>query len=101
MAYKALSRTVVLENLSEGRQINIDEYIEKLRFFGKYGCCQGIYITDSRYIEYQEIGLHYFKYDTLIKFFEDFKQTHHVKYALITFGSNHRLQCEPVQNKEV
>lgn len=97
MAYKALSRSVVIENLSEGQKINIDEYIEKLRFFGKYGSCQGIYITDSRYIEYQETGLHYFKYDTLIKFFEDFKQIHHAKCILITFSKNHRLQCEPVQ----
>lgn len=52
----------------------------------------------SRYIEYAEIGLHYFKYDTLIKFFEDFKQRNHTKRILITFSKNHRLQCEPVQD---
>jgi hypothetical protein len=42
--------------------------------------------------------LHYFKYDTLIKFFEDFKQRNHTKHILITFSKNHRLQCEPVQD---
>ena len=73
MAYKYLNRSAVLEHLQEGQTVNIDEYIEKMQFFKKYGNCQGIYITDSRYIEYMEIGLHYFKYDTLIKFFEDFK----------------------------
>lgn len=74
MAYKYLNRSAVLEHLQEGQTVNIDEYIEKMQFFKKYGNCQGIYIADSRYIEYAEIGLHYFKYDTLIKFFEDFKQ---------------------------
>ena len=80
MAYKYLNRSAVLEHLQEGQTVNIDEYIEKLRFFKKY--------TDS----------HYFKYDTLIKFFEDFKQRNHTKRILITFNKNHRLQCEPVQD---
>ena len=70
MAYKYLNRSAVLEHLQEGQTVNIDEYIEKMQFFKKYGNNQGIYITDSRYIEYTEIGLHYFKYDTLIKFFK-------------------------------
>lgn len=96
MAYKYLNRSAVLEHLQEGQTVNIDEYIEKMQFFKKYGNRQGIYITDSRYIEYREIGLHYFKYDTLIKFFEDFKQRNHTKRILITFSKNHRLQCEPV-----
>lgn len=61
MAYKYLNRSAVLEHLQEGQTVNIDEYIEKMQFFKKYGSCQGIYITDSRYIEYAEIGLHYFK----------------------------------------
>ena len=77
MAYKYLNRSAVLEHLQERQTVNIDEYIEKMQFFKKYGNNQGIYITDSRYIEYAEIGLHYFKYDTLIKFFEDFKQRNH------------------------
>ena len=63
MAYKYLNRSAVLEHLQEGQTVNIDEYIEKMQFFKKYGNCQGIYITGSRYIEYAEIGLHYFKYD--------------------------------------
>ena len=98
MAYKYLNRSAVLEHLQEGQTVNIDEYIEKMQFFKKYGNCHGSYITDSRYIEYAEIGLHYFKYDTLIKFFEDFKQRNHTKRILITFSKNHRLQCEPVQD---
>lgn len=98
MAYKYLNRSAVLEHLQEGQTVNIDEYIDKMQFFKKYGNCQGIYITDSRYIEYAEIGLYYFKYDTLIKFFEDFKQRNHTKRILITFSKNHRLQCEPVQD---
>lgn len=69
-----------------------------MQFFKKYGNCQGIYITDSRYIEYAEIGLHYFKYDTLIKFFENFKHENGMKKALITFSKNHCLQCEPVRD---
>lgn len=52
MAYKYLNRSAVLEHLQEGQTVNIDEYIEKMQFFKKYGNCQGIYITDSRYIEY-------------------------------------------------
>lgn len=40
MAYKYLNRSAVLEHLQEGQTVNIDEYIEKLRFFKKY--------TDSR-----------------------------------------------------
>lgn len=98
MSYKALNKTATLEHLAERQTINIDEYIEKLRFFKKYTDSQGTYITDRRYIEYSEIGLHYFKYDTLIKFFEDFKQRNHTKRILITFNKNHRLQCEPVQD---
>lgn len=98
MAYKYLNRSAVLEHLQEGQTVNIDEYIEKMQFFKKYGNNQGIYITDSRYIEYTEIGLHYFKYDTLIKFFKNFKHENGTKKALITFSENHCLQCEPVRN---
>lgn len=62
MAYKYLNRSAVLEHLQEGQAVNIDEYIEKLRFFKKYTDNQGTYITDRRYIEYSEIGLHYYKF---------------------------------------
>ena len=51
MAYKYLNRSAVLEHLQERQTVNIDEYIEKMQFFKKYGNNQGIYITDSRYIE--------------------------------------------------
>lgn len=53
MAYKCLNRSAVLEHLQEGQTVNIDEYIEKMQFFKKYGNNQGIYITDSRYIEHR------------------------------------------------
>lgn len=92
MAYKYLNRSAVLEHLQEGQTVNIDEYIEKLRFFKKYTGNQGTYITDRRYIEYSEIGLHYYKFDTLIKFFENFKHENGTKKALITFSKNHCLQ---------
>lgn len=98
MVYKYLNRSAVLEHLQEGQTVNIDEYIEKMQFFKKYGNCQGIYITDSRYIEYSEIGLHYYKFDALIKFFENFKHENGTKKALITFSENHCLQCEPVRD---
>lgn len=98
MSYKALNRTATLEHLAERQIINIDEYIEKLRFFKKYTDSQGTYITDHRYIEYSEIGLHYYKFDTLIKFFENFKHENVTKTALITFSKNHCLQCEPVRD---
>lgn len=52
MAYKYLNRSAVLEHLQEGQTVNIDEYIEKLRFFKKYTDNQGTYITDRRYQEY-------------------------------------------------
>lgn len=41
MAYKYLNRSAVLEHLQEGQTVNIDEYIEKMQFFKKYGSCQG------------------------------------------------------------
>lgn len=98
MSYNFLNRSAVLEHLQEGQVVNIDDQIEKMKFFKKYGSCQGVYITERRYIEYREIGLHYYEYDTLIKFFEDFKQKHRTKCILITFNKDHRLQCEPVQD---
>lgn len=53
---------------------------------------------DFLHIEYSEIGLHYYKFDTLIKFFENFKHENGTKKALITFSKNHCLQCEPVRD---
>lgn len=75
MAYKALNQVVTLESLSEGDVIEVKSYIEKLLFFKKYSAFgtenqfrhEGTYITDRRYREYSEIGLHYYKYSTLIE----------------------------------
>lgn len=67
--YKALTKAVKLENLTEGQTINRLEYIEKLKFFNKYNKDGGTYIVDRRYREYGEIGLHYYKYTTLINYF--------------------------------
>ena len=106
MAYKALRAVVTLDNLEEGQVVNIDEYIEKLHFFKKYSRfglgdgfkTGGTYITDRRYIEFSVIGLHYYKFDTLIAYFEDFKKEYGTNKALIVYNSNHNLQCEPVMN---
>ena len=67
--YKALTKAVKLENLTEGQTINRLEYIEKLKFFNKYDIGRGTYIVDRRYKEYGEIGLHYYEYTTLIDYF--------------------------------
>ena len=74
MAYKYLNRSAVLEHLQEGQTVNIDEYIEKLRFFKKYTDNQGTYITDRRYIEYSEIGLHYYKFDTFSEYANSWRE---------------------------
>lgn len=70
--YKVLTKAVKLENLTEGQTINRLEYIEKLKFFNKYDINGGTYIVDKNYKEYGEIGLHYYKYTTLIKYFSKF-----------------------------
>lgn len=103
MAYKYLNRSAVLEHLQEGQTVNIDEYIEKLRFLKKYTDSQGTYITDRRYIEYAETGLHYYKFDTLIKFFERFRTVNRFgrkkkQLVKITFDKNHILECEKVED---
>ena len=67
--YKALTKSVKLENLTEGQIVNRLEYIEKLKFFNKYDAGGGTYIVDRNYREYGEIGLHYYKYTTLIDYF--------------------------------
>lgn len=59
MAYKYLNRSAVLEHLQERQTVNIDEYIEKMQFFKKYGNNQGIYITDSRYMPATRIPANY------------------------------------------
>lgn len=70
--YNELTNAVKLENLTEGQTINRLEYIEKLKFFNKYDIDRGTYIVDKNYREYGEIGLHYYKYITLIKYFSKF-----------------------------
>lgn len=91
MEYKALRRTVELNNLSEGQVIDTKEYIEKLRFFSKYSTAKGTYITDKTYVEYSERGLHYFYYETLIKLLTQL----HAEKVLIGFN-NGALALKPV-----
>ena len=94
MTYKALTRSIVLPNLSENDIINIDEYLEKLRFFNKYGN-QGTYITDNRYREYSDIGLHYYAYTTLIQYFSDLQAYYkNAVYARILFSRDYKLSCQ-------
>lgn len=111
MSYKALNQIVTLEHLEEGQIINIEEYIEKLQFFAKYSRfgidrifkAEGTYITEKCYIEHTEVGLHYYKFDTLIKFFEKFRAVNRFgrgkrQFVKITFDKNHSLQCEKVED---
>lgn len=88
--YKALTRAVKLENLTEGQTINLLEYIEKLKFFNKYDEGGGTYIVDRRYREYGEIGLHYYKYTTLIEYFSRFSTDE----VTIKFSINWKLCCD-------
>ena len=90
MKYKALSRKIRLDNLSEGDTINRTEYLEKLNFFLKYSDTKGTYITDRRYREYGEVGLHYYKYETLIKYFSNFN----CEYVTIKFFDNWKINCK-------
>lgn len=98
MSYKALNRFIELEHLSEGQIIYIPEYIEKLEFFKKYHKYQGTYIIDRRYAEYSDTGLHYYKYDTLIRFFTDLQKRYGLNYAKITFSGTYKLQCMPLSD---
>lgn len=111
MSYKSLNRSVTLDHLEEGQTIDIEEYIEKLHFFAKYSRfgidgifkTEGTYITEKCYIEHTEIGLHYYKFGTLIKFFEKFRAVDRFgrkkrQLVKITFDENHNLQCEKVED---
>ena len=108
MSYKALNSIVTLEHLKEGQIIDIDEYIEKLRFFAKYSRLgidgvfknHGTYITEKCYVEHTEAGLHYYKFETLIKHFENLRDVNRNKRQLvkITFDKNHNLECEKVED---
>lgn len=111
MSYKALNRIVTLEHLEDGQIIDIEEYIEKLHFFAKYSRIgidgifktEGTYITEKCYIEHTEVGLHYYKFDTLIKFFEKFRTVNRFgrnkkQLVMITFNKNHKLECEKVED---
>lgn len=99
MSYKALNRSIELEHLSEGQVINIPEYIEKLEFFKKYHKYPGTYIVDRRYVQYSGTGLHYYKYDTLIRFFTDLRKRYGLNYAKITFGKTYKLKCMPLSDE--
>lgn len=111
MSYKFLNCSVTLEHLEEGQVIDIEEYIEKLKFFAKYSRfgidkifkTEGTYITEKCYIEYTETGLHYYKFGTLIKFFEKFRTVNRFgrnkkQLVKITFDKNHILECEKVED---
>lgn len=97
-----LCSVVTLENLSEGDVIDVQEYIEKLRFFKKF-CYfgpdnrykrEGTYITDHRYNGHSDIGLHYNKYDTLIKYLSQHYSD--VKKVRVCFSNSYRLYFEVV-----
>lgn len=100
MTYEALSRSVTLENLTEGDIINRQEYIEKLRFFKKFSRfgvddvfkSEGTYIVDRRYREFSEIGLHYYKYSTLIERISMYS----ARRLKVCFDKNFNLFFEPV-----
>ena len=111
MAYSYLDNTVTLEHLEEGQVIDIDEYIEKLKFFAKYSRfgidrvfkTDGTYITEKCYVEHTEIDLHYYKFGTLIKFFEKFQTVNQFgrnkkQLVKISFDKNHKLECEKVED---
>lgn len=102
MVYKALSSSVTLGNLTEGDIINRREYIEKLQFFEKFSRFgvnevfkhEGTYIVDRRYREYGEIGLHYYKYYTLIEYISMYS----AQKLKVCFDKNFNLFFEPVNN---
>lgn len=113
MSYKSLNRSITLEHLEEGQIIEIEEYIEKLKFFAKYSRLgidgifknKGTYITERRYIPNTEKGLHYYNFETLIKYFERFRSVNRFgkvkkQYVKITFDKNHNLECEKVEEKK-
>ena len=111
MSHKTLNHTFTLEHLEEGQVIEIEEYIEKLEFFEKYGRmgidgifkAKGTYITEKIYIPGTEKGLHYFDFNTLIKYFSKFRNVNRFGKAKkqlvkIAFNANHRLECEKVMS---
>ena len=88
--YKPLTKSINLENLSEGDVINRRKYIEKLEFFEKFDSGKGTYITDKSYRGYGEEGLHYYKYTTLIEYFSNF----FADEIIIEFSENGKLSCK-------
>lgn len=100
MTCKELTRSVHLPNLSENDIINIAEYLEKLRFFQKYGN-QGTYMTDSRYRKYSDVGLHYYAYSTLIQYFSDLRMYYkNAAYAKIVFSRDYKLSCQVLKKDQ-
>lgn len=74
--YPHLNKTITLEPLREGQVINRLEYIEKLKVFKKFADeinivthskPQGTYIVDNTYRGHGNQGLHYYKFDTLLR----------------------------------
>lgn len=103
--YKPLCRSVTLRPLCEGDIIDIDEYLEKLLFFKKYSKfgiheswkSDGTYITERSYQQYSDRGLHYYKFDTLIRHLNDYKGKEPVKYMLVSFSEDHKLYFQPLK----
>lgn len=90
MKYNYLSKEIKLHNLEEGEKINRLELLEKLYFFKKYSNQKGFYITDKRYKEYGQIGLHYYKFDTIIKYLKKFND----EFIEIKFSKNYKLSTD-------
>lgn len=86
--YKWFNKTATLEHLTEGEIINPVEYVEKLKAFQKVGI-KGTYIVEKKYKEHSEIGFHYYKLDTLIKYFSKTK----VNELKIVFNNNGKISC--------
>lgn len=103
--YNPLCRSVTLWPLREGDVIEIDEYLAKLLFFKKYSKfgiheswkSDGTYITERSYQQYSNHGLHYYKFDTLIKHLNDYKGKEPVKYMLVSFSEDHKLYFQPLK----
>ena len=103
--YNPLCRSVTLWPLREGDVIDIDEYLAKLLFFKKYSKfgiheswkSDGTYITERSYQQYSNHGLHYYKFDTLIKHLNDYKGKEPVKYMLVSFSEDHKLYFQPLK----
>ena len=72
LQFKSLERNFTLNDFYQGQILNVVETIEQLNFLNKHTKQQGLYIIDNRYKKFSEIGLHYYKFETMIKLLRDF-----------------------------